>query len=573
MADLNACSSRKLSSDAGISASMANKIVKFRKREAKIHNFSELWKVKGMNRSIINNIKSNFKINRSSAGATGNTSFSSKRSPKQVETNITQNNRRVTYLQDQENQTDDSYMSTGMVDTPITVILPVCRSTKADDIQIVVPQMLQTSPSGSKLTAVYQMTPRFKHTSTPIVHKVKLEGASTFANPPSMYRAADMSAVVASSLSSTKEQSIRNWLNKIPRSPSPCKQSQKASSSDRFIENEVMKKTSPRKGRSRSRSKSVRRQQRSKTKSASRSSARKRPMSKSRSRSKCRSTSKGRSSARKRSGSKSRSRSKYRSTSKGRSSVSKRKRISQSTSKRKNSIRSSRQSSQSLNLRSADRKLRSTAHKGANNVYSFMETPKKKTSRKSKQKVKAEKSPNNQTKRRHDGPLSLQDLEHSDSQDYVTVAKSIKKPQLSVRSKRGSPFRERTPEKVIIRREHKERSRSRDSPRVSRDVGTKNIPKPIFSVGSKRGSPFRERTPEKVIIRREHKERSRSRDSPRVSRNSTWQRNEEWHMRRSDDEDRQRRHLHRHHKNRDHRRHRHEGDNKVSGHQAGCVIL
>jgi len=202
-----------------------------------------------------------------------------------------------------------------------------------------------------------------------------------------------------------------------------------------------------------------------------------------------------------------------------------------------------------------------------------METPKKKTSRKSKQKVKAEKSPNNQTKRRHDGPLSLQDLEHSDSQDYVTVAKSIQKPQLSVRSKRGSPFRERTPEKVIIRREHKERSRSRDSPRVSRDVGTKNIPKPIFSVGSKRGSPFRERTPEKVIIRREHKERSRSRDSPRVSRNSTWQRNEEWHMRRSDDEDRQRRHLHRHHKNRDHRRHRHEGDNKVSGHQAGCVIL
>lgn len=514
---------------------MAKKILQFRKREAKIRNFTELWEIDGMNESIMKALKSNFKINRKSLGlgTARNTSMSGRRKRKSVIRQLGVSEKTcVQPICGQEDEHDLSNINPAMTNTPITVILPACHRNQADDIHILAPETLQASPSGQKLTAVYKIATPQNFGMHVFGQKSSLDAFSTKVYPPSTLRHGDSTTHNTRPLSPAKERSIRHWLNTMPRRFAVNKQPTKFPSSpgglgaedalllsDVILDKETPEKSNARKERSRSRSAMSDKQLKSKRRSCSRSVSRKR-------------ASKSRPGSRSGSG----GRSRPQTPNKGRKSPS--------SNRGRRSVRSSRRSSTSRNLptslRSADRNLRSSGRKPKSYKETSSRKPAKpkafKQSRTTKDDGKralfACNDNNESLLHDQDGPLTLFDLEDSDCQEN----------------------------KNTVFNTH-----------IQKDGQGRMFPQAANATGGAYQVLLPPNTKVKMTIRRESRERSRSRESPHIARRSSWKRNEEFQIKGSRDQDRHERHYRRH----KHRGHRHQHDRKYSldNEKGTCTVL
>lgn len=549
MADINACSPRKLSAETGIPASMARNIVKYRKREAKIRKFSELWGIEGMNKSVMHSLRSSCVINNESLKPTGTKSRKGKTKNKTKQTE--RSYKGVTSplrLEDLQSGASRSDIGAGLQNTPVTLIIPVCKVLPQCTTNEIVftPQSLQASTSGNKLTAVYHVSPSNQgHVSTA---KVNFDTLSTTVQPPSTLVSTLSSGMDTrpKTLSPSKEQSICRWLNSIPRRSVHLKYPVKIKSlpgdlgrdTGRLLADDSLNEPEQTYATT---------NQRSKSKSP--------PRRKSRSISQERSRSRGR---HKKSKTRSRSKSKSRSTARSmrprkqsKTSVHRKGKKSLTQAKRKSMSRgtsSSRGRSKSLK-RSPPRDRVKTTRKPEEYKGSSYRRVRKRRARYGKHPLNSkmledDRQPllsgfgNSESFQDHSGPLTLYDLENS----VVADETETHSPEQIARTNMGE---------------------SQDTNPEHGSTGTlvfTTYPKASVISG----------TPVNHHSRRHRRERSVSREVPRLSRRSLWKTNEEFEMHQSHDQPRERRRrmgrYHRHHHKRC--RHHDRGSDKLA-----CIIL
>ena len=204
MADINACTARTLACKTGISTPLANKIVKFRKREAKINSFNELKAIKKLTKQDMQKLKSNCVINK----ATPRKSSAAKKRQGEM---VSKMSRSKGYKADMKLQS-----------SPVVHVCKVQvpgdqRSTLCD--QSVCKQFVPTSafqsPSGNKLTMVYQTINAANSPAITPYAKGFPDAFSTIANPSVSAPVVDP-VFETSAMPSSKVRSIQHWLSTVP---------------------------------------------------------------------------------------------------------------------------------------------------------------------------------------------------------------------------------------------------------------------------------------------------------------------------------------------------------------------
>lgn len=544
MADINVCSPRMLSAETGISASMAKKIVKYRKREAKIRKFSELWGIEGMNKSVMHSLRSSCVINNGSGTKSrkGNTKNKMKQTEKSYKGAASS-----LRLEDLRSGTSRSDEGIGLQNTPVTLIIPVCKVLPqcTTNERIFTPQSLQASTSGNKLTAVYHVSPSNRgHVSSA---KVNLDALSTTVQPPSTLASTLSSAVDTrpKTLSPSKEQSICRWLNTIPRRSVHLKYPVKIISlpgdlgRDPLLADDSLNEPEQRYAAKNRRSKSKsppRRKSRSISQERSRSRGRHRKSKTlSRSKSKSRSTTR---SVRPRKQSKT---SVHRNGKKSLTPGGKRNSMSRGAS-------SSRSRSKSLKRRPPRDRVKSTRKPEEYKTSSYRRVLKRR-SRCGKHSLNTKMSEddrqpllstfeNPESFQDHSGPLTLYDLENCVVADEMETRSS----EQFARTNMGE----------------------------SQDTNPEHGSAGAFDLTTNPKASVISGTPVNHHSRRQRRERSVSREIPRLSRRSLWKTNEEFEMHRSHDQPRERRRrmdrYHRHH----HKRCAHRDRERD---RLACIIL
>ncbi|KAH3854569.1 hypothetical protein DPMN_097112 [Dreissena polymorpha] len=205
MADLNTCTARQLALKTGIPINTAKEIVKYRKRDTHILNYNELWNIDGMTRPIMQKLKSTTILQTPHARLKAKNE-SPKRKGKSVSASFPWN---VPVLNESRQ-----------------VGSPLCNAFKSimtfydpstSETKYFRPVSVDPSPSGNKITAVYQ-TNAFSNQSvkdeqhTNNVLNDVMGNSSTLNNPPSAARDS-VTHSHARGMSPTKRQNIQQWIN------------------------------------------------------------------------------------------------------------------------------------------------------------------------------------------------------------------------------------------------------------------------------------------------------------------------------------------------------------------------
>lgn len=176
-----------------MSTDLANKIVELRKENGKIEKFSDLWNIDEMNRQTMNELTKHFVIEKSGL-------------PDMINKSNNSAKRQTT-----KKRKASSRKGKGRKNGRYLEHLPLLNTSSisyqgSDRLTVFTPRMVEASPSGDKILAMYEVTPSKK---LPPNEKLTSSKLSTRNNAPSTSR---FSVNSSNNLSPTKERSIRNWL-------------------------------------------------------------------------------------------------------------------------------------------------------------------------------------------------------------------------------------------------------------------------------------------------------------------------------------------------------------------------